>query len=126
MYNPYLNQYPINNTAPMYSQPQTNGLISVRSVQEAMNYPVAPGNSVTFKDEGQPYVYVKTMGFNQMEQPTFKRYRLVEEELNTMPSVEAKQPAQWVSKTEFEELQQQVTLLRDAFNVFTDKEAKDE
>ena len=136
-YNPYTGTAGYNptwfNNQPMFptqmsgtQQTQNSGFISVRSAQEAMNYPVAPGNSITFKDEAQPYVYVKTMGFNQMEQPTFKRYRLVEEDLNTIPEVASKQPAQWASKTELEELQQQVALLRSAFDVFTDKEAKDE
>ena len=41
-------------------QIQNGGFISVRNEQEARNYPIAPGNSVTFKDENMPYVYVKT------------------------------------------------------------------
>lgn len=52
----------------------------VQSEQEARAYPVAPGNSITFKDESQPYCYVKTMGFNQLDRPTFERYRLVKED----------------------------------------------
>ena len=59
---------------------QQSGFVPVRSEQEARSYPVAPGNSVTFKDENAPYCYVKTMGFNQLDQPTFERYRLVKEE----------------------------------------------
>ena len=45
-------------------QIQNGGFVSVRSEIEARNYPVAPGNSVTFKDEYSPYVYTKTMGFS--------------------------------------------------------------
>ena len=108
-------------------QIQNGGFISVRSEQKAMNYPVAPGNSVTFKDEGQPYVYVKTMGFNQMEPPAFKKYRLVEEEnLNTMQNVAEKQPAQWAKQKDLDELKSQFALLRSAFDVFTDKEEQHE
>ena len=59
---------------------QQSGFVPVRSEQEARSYPVAPGNSVTFKDENAPYCYVKTMGFNQLDQPTFERYRLVKED----------------------------------------------
>lgn len=62
---------------------QQSGFVPVRSEQEARAYPVAPGNSVTFKDENAPYCYVKTMGFNQLDQPTFERYRLVKEESPT-------------------------------------------
>ena len=59
---------------------QQSGFVLVQSEQEARAYPVAPGNSITFKDESQPYCYVKTMGFNQLDRPTFERYRLVKEE----------------------------------------------
>ena len=59
---------------------QQSGFVLVQSEQEARSYPVAPGNSITFKDESQPYCYVKTMGFNQLDRPTFERYRLVKED----------------------------------------------
>ena len=52
----------------------------MRGVDEARGYPVAPGNSVTFKDETAPYVYVKTMGFSQLDTPRFERFRLVRED----------------------------------------------
>lgn len=130
-YNPYFGTAGYNpgwfqQTAPQ-NQIQNGGFVSVRSEQEAFNYPVAPGNSITFKDEGQPYVYVKTMGFNQMELPSFKKYRLVEEEnLNAAPNVAEKQPEQWASQKDLEELKAQVALLRSAFDVFTEKGAADE
>ena len=56
------------------------GFVLVQSEQEARAYPVAPGNSITFKDESGPFCYVKTMGFSQLDRPTFERYRLVKEE----------------------------------------------
>ena len=56
------------------------GFVLVQSEQEARSYPVAPGNSITFKDESGPFCYVKTMGFSQLDRPTFERYRLVKEE----------------------------------------------
>ena len=59
---------------------QQSGFVLVPSEQEARNYPVAPGNSITFKDENAPYCYVKTMSFNQLDRPTFERYRLVKED----------------------------------------------
>ena len=54
--------------------------VMVRSEMEARNYPVAYGNSVTFKDETAPYVYSKTMGFSQLDKPIFEKYRLIKEE----------------------------------------------
>lgn len=61
-------------------QIQNGGFVSVRSENEVFNYPVAPGNCVTFKIEGQPIVMEKSMGFSQLESPHVERYRLVKEE----------------------------------------------
>lgn len=69
---------------------QQSGFVLVPSEQEARNYPVAPGNSITFKDENAPYCYVKTMSFNQLDRPTFERYRLVKEDA---PSEARESPA---------------------------------
>ena len=93
-YNPYYQQafnqqYPQMQQQPQIMQNQqpqiqTNGLISVRSETEAANYPVQAGNSVTFKDETAPYIYVKTMGFSQLDRPTFDKYRLVKEDVSEL------------------------------------------
>lgn len=78
-YNPYFMQsYP--QQIQMINQPQNGGLVSVRNEEEARNYPVGNGLSVTFKDENAPYVYTKTMGFSQFDHPRFEKYRLVKEE----------------------------------------------
>lgn len=61
-------------------QIQNGGFISVQNIDVARNWPVAPGNSVTFKDESAPYIYTKTMGYNQLDTPRFERFRLVKEE----------------------------------------------
>lgn len=65
---------------PQAQPQQTSGFVSVRSEAEARSYPVAYGNSVTFKDETSPYIYTKTMGFSQLDRPIFDKYKLVKEE----------------------------------------------
>ena len=85
-YNPYLYQpqsWSLQNTQQPQTQPQqiqNGGFINVRSEQEARNYPIAIGTSVTFKDENAPYIYNKTMGFSQFDTPRFDKYRLVKED----------------------------------------------
>lgn len=69
-------QMPQGNTTPS-PQIQNGGFISVRSAKEAFDYPVALGNSVTFKDETAPYIYVKTRGFSQLEEAIFEQFQLV-------------------------------------------------
>lgn len=88
VYNPYqqfqpnFQQSQIQNQQPLQQnqQIQNGGFVSVHNENEARNYPIAPGNSVTFKDENAPYVYTKTQGFSQLDRPVFEKYRLVKEE----------------------------------------------
>ena len=91
-YTPQYSQMP--QAAPMQEQPkqiQNGGFISARSEDEVLNYPVAPGNCVTFKIEGQPIVMEKAMGFSQLEKPHVKKYRLVEEKIAEDAVIEPKQ-----------------------------------
>lgn len=78
-------QQPVNQQPqPVQQQPmpqiQNGGFVSVHDEMEARNYPVAPGNSVTFKDETAPYVYTKTQGFSQLDRPQFIKYKLLRED----------------------------------------------
>ena len=82
----YPNQFSINpslmqqNMNQPQFQIQNGGFVCVSSEEEARKYPVAYGNSVTFKNENAPYVYTKTMGFSQLDRPLFEKFRLVKEE----------------------------------------------
>lgn len=83
-YNPYYQ-----NQQQMQSQTQQSiqggSLISVHDENEARMFPVGPGYSITFKDENQPYIYTKTMGFSQLDRPVFEKYKLVKEETESTP-----------------------------------------
>lgn len=61
-------------------QAQTSGYIIVRSEEEARNYPVAAGNSITFFNETEPYCYKKTAGNSPLDRPDFKVYKIIEQE----------------------------------------------
>lgn len=106
-YNPY-------QPTPAQTQPQiqNGGFVSVRSAQEAFYYPVALGNSVTFKDETAPFIYVKTRGFNQLEEPIFEQFQKVD---NTQKTVEQQAPVQseeYALKNDLVALQQEIDLLK--------------
>ena len=80
-YQPYQQQTPAVPQAPAVQQHiQSFGFTPVHGEDEARNYPVAPGNSVTLKDESSPFIYVKTMGFSPFDKPIFEKFRLVKEE----------------------------------------------
>ena len=111
-------------------QIQNGGLISVRSEMEARNYPIAPGNSITFKDENSPYVYTKTMGFSQLDRPTFEKFRLVKEEAleslqNASNSAFASQPidlSSYALKTDVEALRHEIEQIKQSVEVKHDAE----
>lgn len=63
------------------NQIQNGGFVAIPNESMVNTYPVAPGNCVTFKVEGQPIVLEKSMGFSQLEAPRIKRFRLVEEDI---------------------------------------------
>lgn len=78
--NPQMQNVPQMQNPQQNPQPQNAGFVSVRSEAEARSYPVAYGNSVTFKDETAPYIYTKTMGFSQLDRPTFEKFKLIKED----------------------------------------------
>lgn len=126
-YNPMYYQQQLQNMQQL-NQPQQNmqsnpqiqngGFVIVKDVTEAMNYPVAPGNSVTFKDEHKPYIYTKTLGFSQLDQPIFEVFKLVKEEKQTPNYDEPVEPmnelsdVEYVSIKEYEALKTQIDYLK--------------
>lgn len=117
-YQPYYQQ-PV--SQPIQQQPvqtpqqtpqiQNGGFVTVASELEARNYPVAPGNSVTFKDERAPYIYTKTMGFSQLDQPVFDKYKLIKEDAQ-----EIKEKEEEVKK-ENEELKEEIKRLKEELKI---------
>ena len=129
-YNNYFGGYPASYQqyqAPNYqmaAQPQpmqiqNGGFVSVRSAQEAFNYPVALGNSVTFKDETAPYIYVKTRGFSQLEEPIFEQFQLVKVD-NSQKAAEPEQTTstEYALKSDLTALQEEIDLLKKKVSEF--------
>lgn len=70
---------------PAVQQPiMSSSVVNVRSEEEAVNWPVAPNNSVTLVDEIHGYLYTKT-SFNQFDRPQFVKYKLVREDAAEAP-----------------------------------------
>lgn len=119
----YINPY---NSYGYYNQPQqmqnmqmnNGGLISIPGEYEARNYPVAYGNSVIFKDEREPYIYVKTMGFSQLDSPTFDKYRLVKEGSQN-GEIEPKITKE--SKSKYEELKAEIETIKSQIRALEDR-----
>lgn len=118
-YQPYFQQYQPYSANQQPQQIQNGGFVSVRSAQEAFNYPVALGNSVTFKDETAPYIYVKTRGFSQLEEPVFEQFQLVKVD-NSQKMAEPEQitSTEYALKSDLSALQQEIDLLKKKISEF--------
>lgn len=60
-----------------YYQAQNGGLVRVKDENDVINYPIAPGYSVVFIDEGVNHLYVKTAGLSQFERPQIEKFELL-------------------------------------------------
>ncbi len=107
---------------------QQSGFILVPSEEEARAYPVAPGNSVTFKNESQPYCYVKTMGFNQLDRPVFEKYRLVKEDdpAPTQSKEQHKEEIQYAAKSDLDAVWDEINAIKDKLKAQKRKVIKEE
>lgn len=96
-------------------QIQNGGFVFVKDESEFINYPVAPGNSVTFKNENQPYIYTKTLGFSQLDRPILEKFRLVKEDLLSNSAEESKEmpKVEYFSITEAEKMQGELNSLKE-------------
>ena len=73
---------PYSQTAAPPQQPQqiqNGGFVIAPSEEYVRNYPVAPGTTVTFKLETQPYLYTKTVGYSLLDPPTIEKFKLIKE-----------------------------------------------
>lgn len=128
-YNYQQQAYPQAQNQQTQPQIQNGGFIQVHNEDEARNYPIAPGNSVTFKDENAPYVYTKTMGFSQLDRPIFEKYRLVkEEDIQTAqnqpvnaPNSQAANMIDYALKTDLTALQEEIDVLKQRIEELTAK-----
>lgn len=95
---------------------QSNSFVPIASEEDARNCPIQRGTSVTFRDENLPYIYIKTLGFGQLDSPVFEKYRLIKENAQNIHTEPEKGKDDslpiYVTKTEFEALREEVGRLR--------------
>lgn len=110
------------------AQIQNGGFVSVPNIDVARNWAVAPGNSVTFKDESAPYIYTKTMGYNQLDTPRFERFRLVKEEdaqtydtPKTAPETPSVELSSYALKSDLDSVQAELEALKQKLEEIADK-----
>ena len=107
------NMYGTGQQQPAPQQIRSGGIVSVANEDEARRYPVAPGYTVTMRDENGPYLYEKTMGFSQLDQPIFRKARIVFEDDAIKPENQEKPEEPAEPPKVYAELKQ-LEALRDA------------
>lgn len=115
---PYYQGYPNYQYQQNYQQNYQNQIIPIPSEMDARNYPVANGNSVTFRDENKPYIYVKSMGYSQLDRPIFEKYRLTKEETEEQPT----QAKEYALKTDIQALYDEINKLKGMIEEVKDNE----
>jgi hypothetical protein len=119
---PYPNQQPILQNYQQQMPIQNGGTINVGSEQEAVNYLLAPGTIMFFKDVNSDCIYERSRPYSQFEPTTFKKYVRVNEEVK--PKVIDENPAvNYVTfndfselLNEFKELKNEMKSLKDSMN----------
>jgi hypothetical protein len=89
----YQQPAPLPQQQPVQQQIRSGGIVSVSGEEEARRYPVAPGYTVTMRDDTGPYLYEKTMGFSQLDQPIFRKARIVFEDAAQTAQDKQEQPS---------------------------------
>ena len=104
---PQINNQYQNPQMPMprtFMNTQETIFIPVHSDMEVVNHLVAPGNTVYFKHETEPRIYIKSMGLSQFDTPKMTRYKLVEEPMETGENVPTKEEKDEPKYVLYEEL----------------------
>ena len=119
---PYMYQNQYQNQYQNYQNQQINQIIPIPSELDARNYPVANGNSVTFRDENKPYIYVKTMGYSQLDRPIFEKYKLTKEDIEEKANEIVENKVEYALKSDIEALKAEIDRINSLIKEETENE----
>ena len=122
--NPYYQNYfapNYNGYAMQGQQPiQGAGFVPIPSEEDARGYPIQRGSSITFRDENLPYIYIKTLGFGQLDSPIFEKYRITKEDAPSIRRAETAPPREetdklsnYVTKAEYGQICDEIDSIRE-------------
>lgn len=99
----------------------TNGLVHVQSESIARNYPVAPGNSVTFINDTAPFCYIKTVGYMPTDAPDFRIYKRIDDVPTEAPTAPTQPHNQDPADTVGESIKAELAALRSRIEALENK-----
>ena len=119
----YQNFYAPNyNGYAMQGQPTQSGdFVPIPSEEDARNFPIQRGTSITFKDENLPFIYIKKLGMGQLDSPTFEVYEITKRTTSQNAQRAEKAPqkdetdklSNYVTKTEYRAICEEIDALKD-------------
>ena len=120
MYNPFYQNYYNQGYAAQGPQPQSNAFVPIPSEEDARSYPIQRGSSITFRDENLPYIYIKTLGFGQLDSPVFEVYEIRKRDTqntrkaeNSPQKDETDKLSNYVTKAEYGQICDEIDSLRE-------------
>lgn len=120
MYNPFYQNYYNQGYAAQEPQTQSNAFVPIPSEEDARSYPIRRGSSITFRDENLPYIYIKTLGFGQLDSPIFEKYRITKEDTPSIRRAESAPPREemdklsnYVTKSEYGQICDEIDALKE-------------
>jgi hypothetical protein len=120
MYNPFYQNYYNQGYAAQGAQTQSNTFVPIPSEEDARNCPIQRGSSITFRDENLPYIYIKTLGFGQLDSPIFEKYRIIKEDAqstrkaeNSPQKDETDKLSNYVTKAEYGQICDEIDHLKE-------------
>lgn len=105
-------------------QVQNGGVVNVQNEQEARDYLVANGTSVTFIDTQNKKIYIKTKGFSNFDVPTFEKYKLIKDEEE--PEINKSVNIEYANKEDIKTLQTEVEEIQTKIKQFIEKSVDNE
>lgn len=88
-------------------------MVVVKSEQNVVDFPVAPGTSTIFKIENQPLLFIKTMGISQFDSPTIEKWIKDEKD--------AKEEIPVTNSQEISELRSDIDIIKEELSDLRDK-----
>lgn len=98
-------------------QVQNGGTVNVQSEQEAKDYLVANGTSVTFIDTKNKKLYIKTQGFSNFDAPTFEKYKLVKDDTKEQPVQQS--TIEYADRKDVESIREEIDKIKAEINKLT-------
>lgn len=128
MYYPQQYQQPMQQMAQpvqqVQQQVQNGGVVNVQNEQEARDYLVANGTSVTFIDTNNKKIYIKTKGFSNFDNPTFEKYKLIKDEEPEKPIQSTN--IEYANKADVAKVEAEIEKIKEEINKLTVRGADDE